>query len=98
MIVCNFCLHFTPDGQCRLGLKIPKNMTCREFAPGIEKFCSDPNDFVDPKQIIQMSTYFGMKGPELKKVRLMAAGEVDARAIEVMGSVTAEQDPPSSSF
>ena len=31
-------------------------MTCREFGPTLEKFCSDPKDFVDPKQIVQMAT------------------------------------------
>jgi len=72
MIVCDFCLQFKADGACALGLKIPKGMSCRDFGPGIEKFCSNPNDFVDPKQIVQMATYFGMKGTELKKVKLMA--------------------------
>jgi hypothetical protein len=50
-------------------------MTCREFGPTLEKFCSDASDFVDPKQIMQMAMYFGVKGPELKKVKLMAAKE-----------------------
>src|SRR5438876_253608 len=69
MIICDFCLQYKPDGECGLGLKIPKGMSCREFGPGIEKFCSDPNDYVDPRQIIQMATFFGMKGTELKKKR-----------------------------
>src|SRR4026208_947532 len=73
MIVCEFCLQYRQNGECGLGLKIPKSMTCREFGPTIEKFCSDPKDFVDPKQIVQMATYFGIKGPELKKIKLMAA-------------------------
>ena len=79
MIVCEFCLNFQPDGQCRLGLKLPKGMGCHEFVPGIEKFCSDPKDFVSPGQIIQMATFFGMKGMELKKVKRMAASEDAAR-------------------
>jgi len=54
-------------------------MTCREFGPTLEKFCSDVKDFVDPKQIMQMATYFGVKGPELKKVKLMAAREQAGR-------------------
>jgi len=54
-------------------------MTCREFDPTLEKFCSDPNDFVDPKQIVQMATYFGIKGPELKKIKVMAAKEHSTR-------------------
>ena len=80
MIVCDFCLQRKQDGECGLGLKIPKGMSCREFGPGMEKFCADRNDFVDPKQIIQMATFFGLKGTELKKVRLMAAGEESTRA------------------
>jgi len=53
-------------------------MTCREFDPALEKFCSDRKDFVDPKQILQMATFFGVKGPELKKVKKMAAQEESA--------------------
>jgi hypothetical protein len=71
--ICDFCLEFETGGQCRLGLKLPKRMSCREFGPTLDKFCSNPNDFVDPGQLVQMATYFGMKGPELKKVRAMAA-------------------------
>lgn len=78
MKVCEFCEQFdTPS--CRLGLQIPKSMTCREFGPTLEKFCSDANDFVDPKQIMQMAVYFGIKGPELKKVKLMATREQSSR-------------------
>jgi hypothetical protein len=54
-------------------------MTCREFGPTLEKFCADPKDFVDPKQIVQMATFFGIKGPELKKTKLMAAREESIR-------------------
>lgn len=73
MIICEFCLQFQKDGTCGFGLNIPKRMGCREFDPGIEKFCSNPNDFVSPSQITQMAGFFGMKGIELKKVKLMAA-------------------------
>jgi hypothetical protein len=86
MIVCEFCLNYQQDGQCRLGLKIPKAMSCREFGPGIEKFCSDPGDFVNPNQIIQMATYFGMKGTELKKVKLMATREETTRQVDAVAS------------
>ena len=88
MIVCEFCLNYTTDGECRLGLKIPKSMSCREFGPGLEKFCADPNDFVSPGQIIQMATYFGFRKTELKKVKLMATRAEGARlqpATEVGG-------------
>lgn len=73
MIICEFCKQYQKDGTCGYGLNIPKRMGCREFDPGIEKFCSNPNDFVSPSQITQMAGFFGMKGIELKKVKLMAA-------------------------
>lgn len=72
MTICDFCSQFREDGQCELGLKTPRKMTCREFAPGVEKFCSNPSDFVSPDQIVQMAVYFGIKGIELKKVKLTA--------------------------
>ncbi|HEX5709107.1 MAG TPA: hypothetical protein VFX96_17530 [Pyrinomonadaceae bacterium] len=75
MIVCDFCTRYESDGKCRLGLDIPKGMGCREFKPGIERFCSDPKDFVSPRQIIGMATYFGIKGSELKKIKLMTQGK-----------------------
>lgn len=79
MKICEFCTQFRSDNTCQLGLTLPKSMTCREFGPTLEKFCSDVKDFVDPKQIMQMATYFGVKGPELKKVKLMAAREQAGR-------------------
>jgi hypothetical protein len=80
MIVCDLCLHYEQDVECGLGLKVPKGMSCREFGPGIERFCSNPSDFVNSSQIVQMATFFGMKGPELKKVKLMALREESARS------------------
>jgi len=79
MLICEFCLQYKPDGECGLGLKIPKSMTCREFEPTLEKFCADATEFVGPQQLVQMATYFGIKGPELKKVKAMAAKEEIAR-------------------
>lgn len=79
MIVCELCSHYQANGECRLGLKIPKGMSCREFGPGIERFCADPKDFVSSGQIVQMATFFGIKGTELKKVKLMVAREESAR-------------------
>jgi len=75
MIVCEFCLHQMPGDGCRLGLDIPKGLSCREFAPGIEKFCADQKDFVNQNQIVQMATFFGFQRRELKKIRVMAARE-----------------------
>ncbi len=92
MKVCEFCVQFQADGSCRLGLTIPKSMTCREFGPTLEKFCSDAKDFVDPKQIMQMATYFGIKGPELKKVKLMATLEVSSR-LEAAATHASVSDP-----
>ena len=79
MIVCDFCTRYEPDGKCELGLTIPKGMGCREFDPGMEKFCSDPKDFVSPRQIIEMATFFGIKGVELKKIKLMTVRAESAR-------------------
>jgi hypothetical protein len=75
MAICEFCVNFTGEGACTIGLDIRKGMTCREFQPGMEKFCADPKDFVSPNQIMQMATYFGMGRTELKKVKLMATRE-----------------------
>jgi hypothetical protein len=80
MIICEFCLQFQKDGTCAFGLNIPKRMGCRDFDPGIEKFCSNPTDFVSPSQITQMAGFFGLKGIELKKVKLMAAREEKLQA------------------
>lgn len=62
-----------------LGLRLPKAMSCQDFGPTLEKFCADPKDFVSERQIIEMATFFGMKGTELKKVKLMASREESAR-------------------
>jgi hypothetical protein len=80
-------LHYESERSCRLGLKIPKAMSCRDFAPGLENFCSDPKDFVSSSQVVQMATYFGMKGTELKKVKVMAAKEESARSLTAMQQV-----------
>jgi len=79
MIICEFCLNHTLDGLCKLGLNIPKGMTCRDFQPGLQKFCSDPQDFTSQSQIIQMATFFGLQKTELKKVREMANREASVR-------------------
>jgi len=71
--VCDFCKQYGEDGSCRLGLNTPKAMGCRAFEPSLEKFCSERKDFVSAAQLVQMATFFGMKGSELKKVDLMAA-------------------------
>lgn len=80
MIICEFCVHYQPDGKCGLGLNIPKRMGCGGFGPALDKFCSDPKDFVNPRQIIQMGAYFGIKGVELKKIKLMAEQEETSRS------------------
>jgi hypothetical protein len=73
MIICEFCAHFQEGDKCEFGLRIPKNMSCPEFDPGIERFCSNPSDFTNAGQIVQMASFFGIKGREMKKVRAMAA-------------------------
>jgi hypothetical protein len=79
MTVCEFCEHYQ-RGECRLGLNLPKAMTCRQFGPVIEQFCSEPKDFVDAGQIVQMATFFGFRKMELKKIKLMASGAESSRA------------------
>lgn len=79
MIVCEFCTQYARGGECRLGLNLPQGMRCREFGPSMAGFCADPKDFVSPSQIVQMATFFGMKGQELKKVRVMAEREESSR-------------------
>jgi len=54
-------------------------MSCQDFRPTLEKFCADPKDFVSERQIIEMATFFGMKGTELKKVKVMASSEESTR-------------------
>jgi len=80
MTACEFCTQFTSEGHCRLGLNLPKGMGCREFVPDIDSFCSDPKDFDSPAQIVQMATFFGLKGKELKRVKVMAAREESIRS------------------
>lgn len=41
----------------------------------MEQFCAKPSDFVNGRQIVSMAAHFGLKGVELKKVRLMADQE-----------------------
>ena len=72
-------MNFELNASCRLGLPIPKSMTCREFGPTLEKFCADPKDFANPRQLVQMAMFFGIKGPELKKIKVMAAREESIR-------------------
>jgi hypothetical protein len=79
MTVCEFCEHYQ-RGECGLGLNLPKRMTCVEFLPGIEEFCSDPKDFVNANQIIEMARFFGFQKVELKKITRMASKEESARA------------------
>jgi len=81
MIVCEFCLQYR-QGKCALGLNIPKGMSCREFAPVIEQFCSNPKDFVSPAQIVQMATFFGFKKAELRKIQSMANATESSRAAD----------------
>jgi hypothetical protein len=79
MIVCELCSHFGVSGECGLGLRIPKGMSCQDFGPTMAKFCANPKDFVSERQIVEMATFFGMKGTELKKIKRMASREESAR-------------------
>lgn len=72
MLICDFCVHYSTEASCRIGLKIPQTMRCREFAPVIEKFCANPADFAGPNQIVEMARFFGIDRTELKKVKIVA--------------------------
>lgn len=54
----------------------------------MEKFCSNPSDFVSPSQIIQMATYFGFKKAELKKIKLMAEAADASRLAEAKNAAS----------
>ena len=86
MIICEFCLHYRKECKCELGLNIPKGMSCREFDASLAGFCSDPNDFVNASQIINMAAFFGIKRMELKKVTLIAVREERIAAAEPASS------------
>jgi hypothetical protein len=91
MTICEFCTHYRAEGACEIGLKLPRRMGCHDYDPGIEKFCNDPKDFVSAAQIVQMATYFGIKGAEMKKVKQMASREERLRAMPLP---PAQNDPP----
>ena len=83
MTICDFCLLHSRESACRLGLNTPKTMKCREFAPGIDRFCAKPSDFVNPNQIIEMAKFFGLERTELKKVKIIAERTGAAEACKV---------------
>ena len=83
-LICEFCAQYENNGECRLGLRIPKRMSCRDFDPSVEHFCSNPADFVNEVQLVRMAVYFDIKGPELKKIRAIAIRE-EARRSETLG-------------
>lgn len=75
MILCEFCRLQQSNGSCGLGLKPPKKMRCRDFAPGFDRFFGNRADFKGRKQIKQMAVFFGLAGTELEKVLSMADQE-----------------------
>ena len=83
MIICDFCLLRSQAGACSIGLNIPKTMKFREFAPGIERFCAKPTDFVSPTQITDMARFFGLAKTELKKVKVIAERRVAGESCKV---------------
>ena len=80
MLLCEFCAQFQEDRTCRFGLDLPKRMSCRMYDPSVESFCSKPGDFVNVAQLSQMAVFFGIKGPELKKIKLVATRAVEGRS------------------
>jgi hypothetical protein len=86
MLLCEFCVQYGEDGECRLGLALPKRTRCRDFDPSLERFCSNPADFVSEAQLVQMAVFFDIKGPELKRVRIVATREEARRAAIATGA------------
>lgn len=72
MTLCELCVLQQSDGRCSNGHKTPPKMRCVDFAPGIERFCATPADYVRQEQIKQMAVYFGITGRELKRVLAMS--------------------------
>lgn len=66
-------------------------MSCRDFEPSVERFCSNPADFVSEAQFVQMASYFGIKGPELTKIKIIASREVQRRSLVASGGAEADQ-------
>jgi len=83
VIICDFCILHSLEKGCSLGLNIPKTMRCREFEPGIDRFCAKPADFVDLNQIIEMAKFFGLARAELRKVKIVAERRVADALCEV---------------
>lgn len=94
MTICEFCVQYSKEGSCQLGLNIPKTMKCREFDPGVEKFCGNPADFVSPNQIVKMAMFFGLHGTELKKVKIVANRRGAEEAVKAADALTASHLSP----
>jgi len=72
MTLCELCVLQQLDGICSNGLKTPSKMRCVDFAPGIDRFCASPADYVRQDRIKQMAVFFGLAGKELKRVIAMS--------------------------
>ena len=77
--LCDFCSEYAKDGTCRLGRPTPRALACQDFAPEMPNFFANPADFTGAAQVVQMATYFGLRGREMKKVKLMAARAEERR-------------------
>src|SRR5437870_13388487 len=82
MTLCEFCTLQQADGRCAEGHTIPKKMKCVGFAPGIERFCSTPADYVGPEQLRQMALFFGLAGKELKLVLALVKAHRESHLAE----------------
>jgi hypothetical protein len=71
MTLCELCKLQEVDKRCARGLPIPTKMRCTDFTPGIERFCATPEDYTGKDQVYQMALFFGLKGKELKRVKMM---------------------------
>ena len=86
--LCGFCNERAGDGTCRLGRPAPRGMGCRDFAPAMAEFFANPGDFTGVSQVVQMATFFGLRGSELKKVKLMASTAEHLRGAALVSAGT----------
>jgi hypothetical protein len=63
-------------------------MRCVDFTPGIERFCSTPEDYVGQEQLKQMALFFGLAGKELKRVLEMSEATRRSEAVHDLVETT----------
>jgi hypothetical protein len=91
MILCEFCI-LQQEGHCSFGHPTPKKMRCVDFAPGIERFCATPADYVGREQLRQMARFFGLTGRELARVLTMSESWKEERSSDQARIISEHQN------